>query len=150
MLKYGLTILTMMAERKKNKEWECRTDDFDYWTNRGLEDIITDYVRDKIAGTPYNSRNYVGDLMEIEMFCVLGIRCPADVQRLQFLIKKYPDEYVGIRSELDPEWPNRQTKRCTGEYSSSDEYEWLKLGGRKQEHFMEHYGRPSRGYREVE
>ena len=101
-----------MTGQRAAREWESRKDDIGFWANRGLDDMITDYVRCVVRGTRFNSRDYIRELMEIEAFCASGVRCLADGIAFHRLREKYPEEYRMIRSELDPEGSKEDAPRC--------------------------------------
>ena len=90
------------------KEWMCKKDDDGWWQDRGLDKIITSYVRNQIRGRHYNDRQLINELMDIEMYCVRGARSSGDAMNFAVLRKKHPFAYLEIRTELDPEWESHK------------------------------------------
>jgi hypothetical protein len=95
-----------MTDLGAEKEWMCRKDDDSWWQNRGLDKILTNFVRNQVRGRQYNDREYIDELMDIEMYCIRGVGSSGDAMNLTRLRKKYPLEYQAIMTELDPEWKN--------------------------------------------
>jgi hypothetical protein len=95
---------------KQEKEWELRKEDIRFWYERGIDGIITEYVRSKVAGLLWERVGYIDDLMDIEMYCVRGARHFAEGMRFHLLRQDYPEEYQAIRAELDPSWPARNAE----------------------------------------
>jgi len=97
----------LMTCQEFDKESVCRKDD-DWWQNRGLDQIITSYVRNQIRGLRYNHRELISELMEIEMFCMRGASSSEDAMRFAILRRNHLLAYREIRAELDPDWESHE------------------------------------------
>jgi hypothetical protein len=84
----------------KPGKWDHLADDYEYWMNRTLDDILTEYVRSKVRGTYEENISYIHDLMTIEMYCVRGPRHMAEAMYYKCKRDQYPEEYHAILSEL--------------------------------------------------
>ena len=111
----------MMTNKEPQKEWQKRDDDERFWNKRGFEGIITDYIRRKVNGRPWEDRFYIYDLMAIEEYCVRGPQTYAEFCSIRHLSKKYPNEHNGIRKELDPQWPSNRAQRNVSEAKKAEE-----------------------------
>ncbi len=96
-------------------EWMLRGGDNPYWMDRGIGGIVTDYVRSRVAGRPWDDRFYIYELMIIEELCIRGVKNWDDWVLFGDLRKRHPDEYRAIRTELDPEWPGKERERASEE-----------------------------------
>jgi hypothetical protein len=110
-----------MAEDEAEMNLKTRDHDERFWNKRTFKGIITDYVRRKVRGRPWEDRYYIYDLMAIEDYCAKGPTTYGQVSSFRHLSKKYPKEYNGIRSELDPQWPKDRAKREAEEARRAEE-----------------------------
>ena len=101
-----------MTDQGTEKSWQSRKEDYNYWANRGLNDIITDFVRNKVKGKSWDDRYiYIRELMELEEYCVRVERGSfGNRMHFQQLRTRYPEEYRGIMKELDPEWLKKEAE----------------------------------------
>jgi hypothetical protein len=92
-----------MMEDPKQSKWDHLADNYAYWMNRTLDDILTEYVRSKVRGPYHENIHYIHDLMAIEMYCIRGARHFAEGMSYHNLRNRYPEEYHAILSELRPD-----------------------------------------------
>lgn len=91
-----------MTDTKPSK-WDHLADDYHYWMNRTLDDILSEYVRSKVRGPYRENISYIHDLMAIEMYVIRGARHFAEGIAYHSLRNQYPEEYHAILSELRPD-----------------------------------------------
>lgn len=138
-----------MTNRKRIEEARAHKDDFDYWMNRGVNDIVTDYVRGKIRGLSWSDRSYIDSLMSLEGFCIRGVHGLAEAYAFHHLRQKYWSEYSSIMTEIDSDWLRKEREieakrkkeddemmaraqesaERTGDRLERDKLVWPKLGG---------------------
>jgi hypothetical protein len=111
-------------------KWDHLADDFDYWMNRTLDDILTDYVRSKVRGPDHENIQYIHDLMTLEMYCIRGARHMAEAMLFKCKRDKYPEEYHAILSELRPDMAKELGER---ERISAEELDLAELKQKKDD-----------------
>jgi hypothetical protein len=84
-------------------KYDHLADDYDYWMKRTLDDILTEYVKNKVRGSYRENIHYIHDLMTLEMYCIRGARHMAEAMLFKCKRDQYPEEYHAILSELRPD-----------------------------------------------